>query len=150
MAEPWIIRQYDPNIDEAGAVFLWLKSFAHSPFGRAQGAHLDGSEAERAYWASHKEVVLRLLARAETRVLCDAEAPGVIWAFACTSGPSVVHYAVCKRRFRESSGEFFAALLGDKMEKPCMYTHDFSGTGFQVPRSWMHNPYAFLGAHNGT
>ncbi len=143
---PWIIRPYDPAIDTNGIVYIFLKSFAHSSFGRALGAHVDGSDAERAYWAQHKEVVLRLLEHADTRVLCDAEAPEVIWAFACTKEPNIVHYAVCKRRFRGQSGEFFQALLGDKFDKPCMYTHSTEGTGLQVPASWCYNPYAFMGA----
>ena len=148
MTDPWIIRSYNPDIDENGIVFLWLKSFAHSGFGRAQGAHVDGSDAERAYWATHKEIVLRLLAHAETRVLCDAEEPAVIWAFACVKPgtPDVYHYAVVKRRFRDESEAMFRALLGGMLDKPALYTHDPAGTGLQVPRSWVHNPYAFLGS----
>ncbi len=139
--DPWEIRPYDEALDLNGILYIWLKSFAHSAFGRAQGAHLDGSDAERAYWAEHKGVVLRLLEHADTQVLCDPAAREVIWAFACTKGP-VVHYAVVKRRFRDQAQEFFRALLGDKLDKAAMYTHDFAGTGLQVPRTWVHNPYA--------
>ncbi len=143
---PWIIRPYDPALDENGVVYLWLKSFAHSGFGRAQGAHVDGSDAERAYWSTHREVVLRLLKHADTRVLVDAESPGVIWAFACTKAPNIFHYAVVKRRFREESAAMFRALLGDMLDKPVLYTHDTAGTGLHLPSSWTHNPYAFVGA----
>ncbi len=139
--DPWIIRPYDASRDENGVVFLWLKSFAHSAFGRALGAHIDGSDDERAYWAQHKEVVLRLLEHADTRVLCDRDAPDVIWAFATTQEPNVYHYSVVKRRFRGQSEEFFRALLGGFLDKPCLYTHDPAGTGLQVPRSWTYNPY---------
>lgn len=143
MSDPWVIRAYDPVTDENGVVYLWLKSFAHSSFGRVRGAHVDGSDGERAYWAAHKEIVLRLLSHAETKVLCDPEDPLVIWAFACAKG-DVVHYAVVKRKFREFSGEMFRALLGDRFDRPCMYTHELSGTGLQVPSTWMLNPYAFM------
>lgn len=141
----WKIRPYDPTIDENGIVYLWLKSFAHSPFGRSQGAHIDGSDGERAYWAKHREIVNRLLVHADTQVLVDAEEPAVIWAFACTKG-DVVHYAVVKRKFREFTAEMVRDLLGDRLDRPCMYTHDLAGTGFQIPSTWHHNPYAFLGA----
>ncbi len=144
--DPWIVRPYNAALDENGVVFLWLKSFAHSSWGRTQGAHVDGSDAERAYWASHREVVLRLLAHAETKVLCDPQAPEVIWAFSCAMAPNVFHYAVVKRRFRGESAEMFKALIGDLLDKPCLYTHDPAGTGLQIPGSWSYNPYAFLGS----
>ncbi len=144
-ATPWIVRPYNPARDEDGVVYLWIKSFAHSGFGRAQGAHIDGSDAERAYWAQHRPVVMKLLEHADTQVLCDPEDDGVIWAFACAKGP-VVHYAVVKRKFRDFAGDMFKALLGDRYDTPCMYTHDLAGTGFQVPQKWTLNPYAFLGA----
>lgn len=141
----WQIRPYDPETDEPAVVYLWLKSFAHSPFGKGRGAHVDGSEAERTYWAEHRLVVMHLLNEGTTKVLCDPEAPGVIWAFACRSG-DVVHYAVVKRRFKEVAQEMFSALFGDLLEKPCKYTHDFFGTGFRVPSSWRLNPYEVIHA----
>ena len=137
---PWIKRAYDPA-DEAGVLYLHLKSFAHSPFGRAQGAHIDGSDGERAYWKAHREVVLGLLASADTEVLCDPEEPSVFWAFAITRG-DLVHYAVVKRRFRGESASMFRDLLGERLDRPCTYTHDFAGTGLTVPASWILNPYA--------
>ncbi len=142
--DPWVIRPYDAALDENGVVFLFLKSFAHSPWGRAQGAHVDGSDAERAYWAQHREVVLKLLERADTKVLCDPQAPEVIWAFACTEGKDVYHYSVVKRRFRGESAEMFKALLGGLLDKPCRYTHDPAGTGFCVPSTWTYDPYRVL------
>ncbi len=143
---PWVIRPYDPATDESGVVFLFLKSFAHSAFGRAQGAHIDGSDAERAYWKEHREVVMRLLAKADTQILCDKDARGVIWAFSCVSPPGVFHYAVTKRKFKEFTDEFFRALLGDMLDKPAVYTHDPSGTGLRTPSRWTYNPYAVMGA----
>ncbi len=145
MSEPWVIRQYDPATDESGVVYLWLKSAAHSAFGRAQGAHVDGSDQERSYWKAHREVVLRLLARADTRLLVDAEAPGVIWAFVCTE-PGVYHYGVVKRKFKDFTDEMFRALLGDMLDGAAVYSHDPAGTGLRVSSSWTYNPYAVMGA----
>ncbi len=146
MSELWTIRPYDAQLDEGGVVFLWLKSYAHSPFGRARGAHVDGSDAERAYWKEHREIVMRLLSKAETRILCDRDSPGVIWAFACVEPPSVFHYAVTKRKFKEFTDEMFRALLGSMVDGPAVYTHDPSGTGLRTPSRWTYNPSAVMGA----
>lgn len=142
MAE-WLIRPYDPETDESGVVYLWLKSFAHSPFGKGRGAHIDGSDAERTYWAEHRLVVLALLASADTAILCDPEAPGVIWAFATTKG-TTVHYAVVKRRFKEQAGDMFSDLFGDLVDAPAFLTHDMAGTGFRVPTVWKNDAYRVL------
>ncbi len=153
--DPWVIRQYDPARDESGVLYLWLKSAAHGSFGRGLGAQIDGSDAERAYWAQHKAVVLRLLERADTKVLVDREADGVIWAFVCTEVQDppyaeelvqVYHYGVIKRKFKEFTDEMFRALLGDMLDKPAVYTHDPSGTGLRAPAKWTYNPYAVMGA----
>ncbi len=137
---PWLVRPYDPALDANGIVYLFLKSFAHSPHGRERSAHLDGSQGERSYWEEHRQTVMHLLDTASTVVLCDPEAPGVIWAFAITS-PNVVHYALVKRRFKDLAPDMFAALLGDFTDTDANFTHDFSGTGFKPPSRWRYNPY---------
>ncbi len=143
MDEPWLIRPYDPDLDEAGVMYLVLKSFAHSSFGRARGAHVDGSDAERTYWQEHRGVVLRLLRDSDTTLLCDAEQSTVIWALLIARG-DVVHYCMVKRRFKEAAKDIYAALLGDRLDRPCTYTHCLQGTGLKVPASWRLNPYAVL------
>ncbi len=145
-ADPWLIRPYDPDLDEAGVVYLWLKAFAHSSYGRARGAHVDGSDQERAYWAEHRDVVLRLLKTCPTTILCDAEQPTVIWAFACRVG-SVYHYGVIKRRFKEAAKDIYAALIGDLLDPaggPVVHSHCMQGSGLPTPSHWRLNPYAVL------
>lgn len=144
MTESWTIRKYDSDIDIDGILYLYLKSFAHSSYGRSRGAHVDGSDAERKYWAEHREVVLKLLANSDTVIICDPESPTVIWAFACVRG-DVLHYIVVKRKFREFAQEMFAALLGDRLDRAIMYTHCLQGTGLTPPKGWTLNPYAVLG-----
>lgn len=139
----WTIRPYDPTRDEKIVTYLWLKSFAHSPLGRSQGASIDGSPAEISYLQRHREVVKHCLEKGTTQVVVDPEVTDVVWAFACCQG-DIVHYAVVKRRFRESAAEMFQDLFGDLTGRLCSYTHDFSGTGFKVPKSWVCNPYAIL------
>ncbi len=143
MNETWTIRKYDQTTDENGAIYLYLKSFAHSSYGRARGAHVDGSDAERTYWEDHRGVMLHILKTADTTVICDPEEPSVIWAVASTRGDTVF-YALVKRKFKEFAPEMFAALLGDRLERPCTYTHCLQGTGLVVPSSWRLNPYAVL------
>ncbi len=144
MSDLWRIRSYDEAIDINGVLYLYLKSFAHSSFGRARGAQVDGSDGERTYWAYHRKVFEHLLKSAETRVLCDPEEPSVIWAVATTSGEDVVHYCVVKRKFKEFAADMFRALLGDRLDRPCTYTHCLQGTGVLVPASWCLNPYRVL------
>lgn len=141
MADEWQIRPYEPR-DLDGLVYLWMKSFAHSSFGRARGAHIDGSEGEVAYWKAHRDLVVRLLEGSDTRVMCDPVAPEVIWAFVCAKG-DVVHYGVVKRRMGKAYGAdaMFQALLAERLERPCEYTHDLQGTGIPVVASWKFNPY---------
>ncbi len=143
MSDLWLKRPYDKATDENGCVYLALKSFAHSSYGKSRGAQVDGSDEERLYWKEHAPVILRCIEYGETEVLCDPDMPEVIWAFAITRGDTV-HYAVIKRRFKAEADAMFRDLLGDRLDRECTYTHDFSGTGLHVPRNWRYNPYAVL------
>ncbi len=140
----WLIRPYEETSDLNGCLYMWLKSYAHSPFGCAQGAHIDGSDQERTYWDSHKPIVIKLLRDEETQILCDPESPAVIWAFSCKRAPAVHHYAVVKRKFKEFSADMFRALLGGMLDAPAVYTHDPAGTGLRVPSAWRFDPYALV------
>lgn len=161
MSDLWVRRPYDSATDEDGVLYLWLKSYAHTRDLVEQGAHKDGSDAERRYWREHAPIVECILRSgiAATTVLCDpsrvhasADGPPVIMAFACTSG-DVVHYVSVKRQYaREGFGpDMLAELLGDLLTKPCTYSHDLvemrpvrdrrSGEmrvpcGVQIPSSW--------------
>jgi hypothetical protein len=145
----WSTRLAGPQ-DEDGLVYLWLKSFAHSRFGKSRGAQIDASPAEQAYWREHREIVMRLLRTAETRLLIDPEDPGVFWAFACCSG-DVVHYVLAKRRFHREgiSAAMFRDLLGERLKKAASYTHELvefkraevARAGLVVPSTWVFDPY---------
>ena len=136
----WVKRAYVSG-DEKGIMYLWLKSFAHSRFGRCKGASVSNTPAERRYWSEQAPVVEYLLANAETTVAADPDRPDVIWAFACTSGDNVVHYATVKRQVISTVGEDFGAeimrdLLGERLEKTCFMTHEivWGQTGLEMPR----------------
>lgn len=151
------LRPYEPSSDEDGVVYLWLKSFAHSRYGRALGAHVPRSEAELRYWAEHRQVVMRLLTEAQTLVVCDPEAESVIWGFATTQ-PEVVHYVSCKRSFHREglSVEMIRQLLGPLLGKPCVMTHELVELcreelrgKLSIPSTWRHDPYWLARAWGG-
>lgn len=147
----FVKRAYIPAEDLDALVYLWCKSYAHSPYGRARGAHLDHTPGELAYWADQEPVVKRLLSSACVEVACDPDrsrsspaGPAVIWGFAATSGDTV-HYVCVKRNVARVPGlgaEIVRSLLGDRLDRACGYTHDLvemrgSGAcGVMLPRSW--------------
>lgn len=123
----WLKRPYEPK-DESGVLYLWLKSYAYSRYGRARGAEREHTEGERNYWREHAPMVEYLLKRTETTLAVDPEEPGVIWGFACTSGDTV-HYMVVKRSVLRLMGSDFAGemmrdLLDGRMERACGTTHE--------------------------
>lgn len=147
-SEEWTKRAYIPSEDLDALVYLWCKSYAHSPYGVARGAHLDHTPEELAYWDEQEPVVKRLLATADTAVICDPArsrrsdlGPAVIWAFACTSG-DVVHYVSVKRKVARILGaDLVRDLLGSRLERPCGFTHDLvemrnGSCGVRLPRQW--------------
>jgi len=159
----WALRS-STSADESGIVPLWLESFWRSHYARqyacespkcarCRGTSSSGRDwqcaAKAAYWAEHEPVVHRILARAETTIACDAGEPWVMWGFATTDGPDILHYAMIKRRFRDLGGDVFKALLGDRLSRPQRYTHDLVELrkpdlrvqGVEVPRSWRFCPY---------
>lgn len=145
----WTVRLAQPA-DEDGLVYLWLKSFAHSRYGKSLGAEVDASPGEMAYWREHRTIVMRLLREAETRLIVDPEDPGVFWGFACCSG-DVVHYVLAKRRFHREgmSASMFRELLGERLGKAASFTHELVEfkraevvkAGLSVPSKWVYDPY---------
>lgn len=124
----WLKRPYEPS-DQAGVLYVWLKSFAHSRYGRVRGAEMTHTPAETRYWAEQAPVVEWLLANATTEVACDPERPEIIWAFACTSAPKTVHYFAVKRSVIEEVDAVFAAdmlrdLLGAALGETRGMTHE--------------------------
>ena len=158
----WVKRPYIAADDEDALVYLWCASYLRSIEGVARGASVphglagetqqrpEVRAASRAMWAEQALLVEWLLAHADTQVVCDPErsrasdaGPAVIWGFSCCSG-DVVHYVSIKRDVAQVPGlaaEIARALLGDRLERPCRYTHELvelhSGRwGLRVPRSW--------------
>ncbi len=147
-APEWVKRAYVPEEDLDALVYLWCKSYAHSPYGLARGAHRTHTPEELAYWDAQEPIVKQLLARTDVAVICDPDrvrrgdaGPSVIWAFAATSGDTV-HYVCVKRKIAPILGaDIVRDLLGDRLERACGFTHDLvemrSGAcGVRLPRQW--------------
>lgn len=146
MSADWIKRPYDAAEDERALVYLWLKSYAHSSYGVARGAHVDASPEEVAYWREQAPVVEALLRSADVEVICDPDravpseaGPAVIWGFACTSG-DVVHMVVVKRSVARAglAQDIVRDLLGSRLERACGMTHELVELRkiLGVPRQW--------------
>lgn len=144
LEQPFALRPYE-SADESFVVYSWLKSYAHSRYGKARGADVDASPEELRYWAEHQPIVLGLIASSDVVIACDREAPHVVWGWACTQGDTV-HYVLCKRSVHQAklSADIYRALLGERLKRPCGYTHqlvDFARAelrhaGVLVPGDW--------------
>lgn len=144
--QPFTIRSASSQ-DLDFVIYSWLKSYARSRYGRARRAHVAASSEELAYWAEHRPVVQWLLRTGELRVACDATAPDIVWGWCCTGGPAVLHYVLVKRVVHRVglSGDIYRALLGDRLERPQLVTHELVDMqrqeliddGVTVPASWV-------------
>lgn len=162
------LRDYTPE-DEALVLSSWLYSYARSKYGIAQGYHVtsgvDGlprrpnAEKSAEYWARHRPIVLDLLSSSDVTIACDAGDPSIIWGWSCTSGDTV-HYVLCKRTVHQRSaqrdargvwevttglsGDIYRALLGERLRRPCGYTHELvdlkrqelAPQGVRLPVDW--------------
>ncbi len=139
----WVLRAYDPETDEGGVLALWIRSYEHSAYGIARGAHFrdgDGSlvagqrspksETARRFWNEHRPFFLEVMKRATITVACDPErvhaselGPPIFWGFSVTEGETL-HYCLVKRNFVKAGlGRDIASdLLGDMLAKPTPYT----------------------------
>lgn len=156
----WTIRPYDAR-DAEGIRYLWLVSFSSTPHG-SHISKLQGIQAAEAMWREHRPIVDRLMPM--TMIICDPEAPAVIWAFACIERETtvragtnpeaavpVLHMAVVKSRMTEAGyrGELLEALMGDLRGRKARYTHvvpdvvaAWGGQGMAgMPREWTFDPY---------
>ena len=140
MSEYFHMRHYRPS-DEPGVVYLWLKAFAQTPYGRSIGASRRATADELAFWERHRRVVMRLIARpeAEVRMIYDPDEPSIFWAFACVE-PFVVHMAVVKKDYRPWRRPMLEALLGDMLPSHCRLTHQSSDI-VSLGRDWTYDPY---------
>lgn len=148
----WTLRKGEPS-DEGGLLFIWLRSFAHSRFGKRSGAQDDKSQNARDYWERHRPIVLHLLRSARVDVICDPSAPEIIWAFCCSEG-DVIHYLSAKRKFHQEkfSADMFRFLLGDRLKRACRTSHELvefkrqevQASGLFIPETWTEDPYCLL------
>jgi hypothetical protein len=164
-AQDWAKRAYAPS-DEDACVYLWLKSYAHSSYGKARGAHRQFTDAERAYWAEQAPIVESLIRHATVEIICDPDEPNVIWAFVAFSPAKekrddVVHMIVVKRSVVKAgfAAEIVGDLLGSLASKPCAMTHEIPDfrprknaatgklepgpCGLWLPRGW-YNDHTWL------
>ena len=147
----WTIRAATAD-DESGLSFHWLKSFAHSAYGRARNADADRTDAEAAYWAAHEPIVFGLLRRCDVSLVVDPAAPHVFWAMLCAE-PGRIHYLLSKRVWHNADRDdgtrevasMFKALLGPRYEAPHAMSHELPEmrrAGLPVPTAWHYDPYA--------
>ena len=147
----WKIRAADAG-DEDGLVFHWLKSFAHSQYGRARGADVDRSPAELAYWEQHRHLVMSLLRSCDVSLVVDPAAPYVFWAMLCAE-ENRVHYILAKRIWHNADRDdgttevasMFRALLGPRLETAQSVSHELPElrrAGMRMPLAWRLDPYA--------
>ena len=119
-------RPYRPS-DEALVVKTWLESFAHSQYGRRWRTRDSGMRAalDRS-WAEHHKTVTYAMRRGRVDVICDAEHPDMVYAWACTEPPNVVHYAVVKMSVAaDGFGKgMLDRLFGDMLKERCLMSHE--------------------------
>ena len=143
--------------DEDFIVYSMIKSFGRSQWGRRRAD-------EHAFFNAHRLIVLRMLKRATVRVLCDPQNANTILAWAMVEGHDLVHYVLAKKQFHTSgdSGEMMRALLADRWDRECRYSHELvelrravnagalesfgkrstDGKQLLYPESWWFDPYA--------
>lgn len=149
----WLKRPYEPESDERLVVSQWLKSYAHSAYGKHRGAFRAASPEELSYWDEQAPLVEMLLRSCDCEVIADpdrprasSDGPAVLWAFAVTSG-DVIHYVSVKHRVVKAGfgAEVVRDLLGDRLNRPCGYTHELvemrtGRCGVRLPLGWYSDP----------
>jgi len=147
MVEAMTVRPYDRETDENAVVYMWLKSYAQSQYGRDRKADKANTPGELAYWVTHRDVVLRLLEEHGARVVCDPDDTTTIWGWACVDPVELaVHYVSIKRQAAKLGfvPEIWEALVGDLVGEPCVVTHElvemksdpWRKAGITMPAQW--------------
>lgn len=131
-------------------VDLWLASFWSSRYARDSYRFPGG---KRKYLDAHGPRLLRICERSTVSVLCDEEREGAILAL-CVADGDVIHYVMAKRSLHghRVSADAFRALLGKRLDRPCVYTHELCEfhdyrkelDGLTIPNTWRYDPYALL------
>lgn len=139
------VRPYRSG-DEGFCVFSWLHSHARSEHGKRWNTsqfRILGQDDH--YWTEHRRIVLRLLRESDTRVVCDAEQDDIIWAWACTDGDDVLHFAVVNHKLGgDLAPELIDALVPGRLQRKQLVTHEQTGlraAGIKVPSEWRYDPF---------
>lgn len=145
--DAFTVRPYDRETDENAVVYMWLKSYAQSEYGRERKADKSNTPGELAYWVTHRDIVLRLLDEHGARVVCDPDDVTTIWGWACVDPVELaVHYVSIKRQAAKLGfvSEIWDALVGDLVTEPCVVTHElvemrsdpWRKAGITMPAQW--------------
>ncbi|MBX3198258.1 MAG: hypothetical protein KF894_08945 [Labilithrix sp.] len=128
---PWIVRSYEPAFDDM--MYLLGVGYTRSKAGqraRAQNAGkkgvVDPDEVARqkAFMRAHEPIWTWLLEHADVRLVCDRDDNLIVYAWAITSEPNVVHvvgakYDTVKAGF---AAEMIVEVLGDRLKTPQVVT----------------------------
>jgi hypothetical protein len=102
---------------DQGLIFSsWLKSYrkSASTLGLTNEIYFDGQ----------REIIRRLLSKAQVRLLVSRDDPSHIYGWACmdlTGNLPVLHYVYIKHTYRKLG--LTRLLLSDLMESPVIYSH---------------------------
>lgn len=123
----------------------WLLSYRRT-FRPYRVAGQPGSPAFSRWMERHGVVVDGILARPETEtmVLVEPARPQlVVFGFICTAGPDVLHYVNVKPQFSEFATDMLLRMLGDRLERAQVLSHEVYGFGGDnsmfrtlLPRAW--------------
>lgn len=162
-ADAWVLRPYgEDERDEEAMHYLLGVAYTRSRAGQRAGASRAGRRVEepdgdavakqKAFLAAHNPVWSWLLEHATVTLAVDAEQRHIVWGWAITSEPNVVH-AIGVKRSVIDAGEDVAQdivrdLLGDRLrrhqvctlELPQMRTRGDSAIGIDRPREWSMDP----------
>lgn len=166
---PWVIRPYDPNLDEGGLMYVLGVGYTRSRAGKRVNAHRAGGsrtkadrdagvkdydaselDAQRAFMEAHRFIFAWLLRNADVSLAVDREKPDArVWAWLVTTG-DVIHAVGCKRALctEKLSTDIVRDLLGERLTKhqvcslelPQMGTRGAEAIGIDRPYSWSLDP----------
>jgi hypothetical protein len=132
----WTIRPYDPIADEDGLSYLMAIQYTRSKAGTRANAGSAGKsmsvcprpkaqlQAEQGFIELHAPLLRWIRLNTNTKLVVDTDDPSVIWAWACTTEPDVIHSVGAKHDVVRSgfADEMIADLLGDRLTKSAVVT----------------------------
>lgn len=161
---PWVQRAYVPETDDL--LYLLSISYSRSKAGQRAGAHGAGKRStgvvdrdavarQQSFMRAHEPIWRWLLEHADVRVVSDPDDLSIVYAWAITSEPNIVHvvgakYDTIKAGF---AAEMVTELLADRLTTPQVVTLELpqlpgerpsgslpSGAIMQRPARWYTDP----------